>query len=59
MATYGTLRTLADELGHSEVAQLLAQTLSEEKNADQTLSKIARSDIYGRSETEYEARAQL
>ena len=43
MAGYGTVRTYAKLLGRNEIANLLQQTLEEEKEADQTLSKIAES----------------
>jgi ferritin-like metal-binding protein YciE len=45
MASYGTLRTLANVLGYREAAQLLEETLKEEKNADGLLTKIAESGI--------------
>jgi ferritin-like metal-binding protein YciE len=41
MAGYGTARTYATLLGFDEAANLLEQTLEEEKEADQTLSGIA------------------
>ena len=41
MAGYGTVRTYAQLLGKTEMAQLLQQTLDEEAKADQTLSQIA------------------
>lgn len=41
MAGYGTVRTYARLLGRQEWASLLDQTLSEEKEADETLSQIA------------------
>lgn len=41
MAGYGTVRTYAEELGHTEAARLLQKTLDEERAADQKLSKIA------------------
>lgn len=41
IAGYGTVRTYARLLGRQEFANLLEQTLSEEKEADETLSKIA------------------
>jgi len=41
IATYGTLRTLAQVLGHTEAEQLLAETLDEEKAADEKLTEIA------------------
>lgn len=45
MASYGTARTYATVLGETAVARLLAQTLKEEKGADQTLTKIAEGSI--------------
>ena len=41
IASYGGLAALAKVLGHSEAARLLAQILQEEKEADESLSKIA------------------
>jgi ferritin-like metal-binding protein YciE len=41
IAAYGTARTLAGELGLSEVESLLDQTLDEESQADELLTKIA------------------
>ena len=41
IAGYGTVRTYARLLGKQEIANLLEQTLQEEKEADQTLSEIA------------------
>lgn len=41
IARYGTLIAWAQELGMKEAAQLLQQTLQEEKNADELLNKIA------------------
>jgi ferritin-like metal-binding protein YciE len=41
IAAYGTLRTLAQVMGHSDAEQLLSETLEEEKNADQKLTEIA------------------
>lgn len=45
ISRYGTLKTWAEELGLSEAARLLGQTLSEEKATDQTLTKIAESSV--------------
>jgi len=42
MAGYGTVRTLAQTLGHREVAQLLEQTLKEEEETDKKLTTIAK-----------------
>jgi ferritin-like metal-binding protein YciE len=41
MAGYGCARTFAQQLGHDEVAELLQQTLDEEKAADEKLTEIA------------------
>ncbi len=41
IAAYGTARTLAQQAGQDQVAQLLEQTLSEEKSTDEKLTQIA------------------
>jgi ferritin-like metal-binding protein YciE len=41
IAAYGTARSLAAELGREQAADLLDQTLEEEKEADKLLNKIA------------------
>ena len=41
IASYGTIRTLADVLGLPEASELLNQILEEEKNADSMLTQIA------------------
>ena len=41
IATYGSLAKLAATLGHSEIADILQQTLGEEKEADELLTGIA------------------
>jgi ferritin-like metal-binding protein YciE len=41
MAGYGCARTFARHLGHDEIADLLQQTLDEEKAADEKLTQIA------------------
>lgn len=45
MAAYGTLVAWARVMGHSEAADLLEETLEEEKSADQKLSGLAESGI--------------
>ena len=45
IASYGGLAQLATTLGLSEVAELLIQTLEEEKEADTMLTAIAENDI--------------
>jgi ferritin-like metal-binding protein YciE len=52
MAAYGSLRSLARLLGYEEAAQLLEQTLQEEKHADSQLTQIAESFINQRAMTE-------
>lgn len=41
IATYGSLKAFATVLGHPQAADLLEQTLNEEKNADAVFSNIA------------------
>jgi ferritin-like metal-binding protein YciE len=41
MAAYGTARTWAEQLGHRDVVGLLSQTLEEEKETDQKLTRLA------------------
>ena len=41
ISRYGTLRTWAEELGLSDAASLLQETLDEEKETDATLTEIA------------------
>lgn len=38
---YGTARTLAEELGETKVAKLLAQTLAEEEKTDKLLTQLS------------------
>ncbi len=45
IATYGALKTLASVLGYSDVEEILAQTLQEEKETDELLTSIAENDI--------------
>jgi len=45
MAAYGTLVAWAEGMGHSDAAQLLQETLDEEKAADQKLSSLAEGGI--------------
>jgi ferritin-like metal-binding protein YciE len=46
MAAYGSARTLAERLGLQQVANLLQQTLQEERAADQKLTEIVEQEIY-------------
>ncbi|HSV11077.1 MAG TPA: ferritin-like domain-containing protein [Hanamia sp.] len=45
IATYGTLCAFAKTLGESEIADLLGQTLKEERECDDRLTGIAESNI--------------
>jgi ferritin-like metal-binding protein YciE len=45
IAGYGTARSLARQLGHTEAARLLETTLQEEKNADQVLTRVAEASV--------------
>ncbi|MGB6390646.1 MAG: DUF892 family protein, partial [Methyloceanibacter sp.] len=42
---YGTLIAWAQQLGMNDAAKLLTQTLEQEYNADQTLTKLAESSL--------------
>ena len=42
IAAYGTVRSFAEELGESEHASLLAETLEEEKETDEKLTELAK-----------------
>lgn len=46
IASYGTARTLADELGLDDAKDLLDQTLDEEADADKLLTKIATGGMF-------------
>jgi ferritin-like metal-binding protein YciE len=43
IASYGSVRTWAQQMGHRQAAELLQQTLDEEKQADAKLTQIAQS----------------
>jgi len=45
IATYGTLRTFAENMGHTDVMNLLQQTLDNEKATDVLLTEIAEGSI--------------
>lgn len=45
IATYGTLRVFAANMGHTDVEELLSQTLENEKATDLALTAIAESSI--------------
>jgi ferritin-like metal-binding protein YciE len=44
IATYGGLTQLAKTLGHDDIAELLGQTLQEEKETDELLTSIAQNN---------------
>jgi ferritin-like metal-binding protein YciE len=52
IASYGSLVTLAKVMGHTQAAQLLQQTLDEEKNTDRKLTQLAESFINDRASDE-------
>ena len=45
ISRYGTLRTWAEELGFSDAAELLEETLEEEKATDEALTELANSAV--------------
>jgi ferritin-like metal-binding protein YciE len=45
IASYGTLRTLAEGMGLDNVARLLEETLEEEKATDEALTELAESEV--------------
>ncbi|MEJ5995822.1 ferritin-like domain-containing protein [Pedobacter sp. Du54] len=45
IASYGTLRTFAETMGHSDVQDLLQQTLDNEKETDVALTELAMSCV--------------
>ncbi|MCH5685698.1 DUF892 family protein [Niabella sp. W65] len=52
IATYGTLRTFAQNMGHTEVAELLERTLANEKMTDEALTEIAQDFVNSQAATE-------
>jgi ferritin-like metal-binding protein YciE len=52
IATYGGMVTLAKTLGYNDAADLLVQTLEEEKEADNLLTRIAENNINYQASTE-------
>jgi ferritin-like metal-binding protein YciE len=45
MAAYGTVRGIAQQLGHADAVKLLQQTLDEEGAADKKLTSIAEGEV--------------
>jgi ferritin-like metal-binding protein YciE len=56
IAGYGTARTYAEMLGHADAAQLLQQTLDEEKETDELLSGLALSSVNVEAQNDSELR---
>jgi ferritin-like metal-binding protein YciE len=52
IATYGGLTQLAKTIGREDIAELLGETLGEEKTADELLTEIAESHINYEASTE-------
>jgi ferritin-like metal-binding protein YciE len=50
IAGYGTARTFAEQLGHTGAAEMLQQTLDEEKATDELLTELAVSAINSEAE---------
>lgn len=50
IAAYGTARSLAQLLGRNEAAELLQQTLDEEKETDEKLTELAMSEVNAEAE---------
>jgi ferritin-like metal-binding protein YciE len=50
MAGYGSARTFAQHLGHSNVVRLLQMTLDEEKETDIRLTQLAEESINVKAE---------
>ena len=46
----GTARTLAEQLGQDDIAELLEETLEEEKETDERLTELAESNINAEAE---------
>lgn len=50
IAGYGTARALATKLGHEDIADLLEQTLEEEKETDEKLTELTESVVVAEAE---------
>jgi ferritin-like metal-binding protein YciE len=48
ISSYGSARALAEQLGLTDVARLLQETLNEESAADEKLTQIAEGELYQR-----------
>lgn len=49
ISSYGSLKALAETLGHTKAAKLLGETLKEESSADEKLNKLAVGDVNKRA----------
>jgi ferritin-like metal-binding protein YciE len=54
IATYGGLTQLAKTIGREDIADILGQTLSEEKETDELLTSLAETDINEQASQEVE-----
>ncbi|MFI5152967.1 MAG: ferritin-like domain-containing protein [Chitinophagales bacterium] len=54
ISTYGGLAQLARTLSHDDIARILEETLSEEKQADELLTSVAENDVNYRAAEEDE-----
>ena len=45
IASYGTVCTWAEQLGHTDIKELLGQTLNEEEQTDQILTRLAEQSV--------------
>jgi ferritin-like metal-binding protein YciE len=54
IATYGGLTQLAKTIGRDDIAEILGQTLAEEKETDELLTSIAESNVNQEANTEGE-----
>ena len=52
IATYGGLVTIAKTMGKNDIADILGQTLTEEKQADQMLTDVAENNINAQATSE-------
>jgi len=52
IATYGTLATWAEQMGHSQAVELLRETLQEEKATDEKLTQLAESTANQKAQSE-------
>lgn len=52
IASYGTIATLAAQMGENQVKELLGQTLQEEKDTDALLTQIAESNVNQQAQQE-------